>query len=272
MHATPGPRWFAADSPIGRVHGDAAMFVGGLRALLVQSLHPGAMAGVADHSNYREDPTGRLIGTAQFIAITTYGPIPMAEHTIEAIRAIHGRVHGIRPDGVPYRADDPHLLGWVHAAEVDSFLTAYQALSPAPLAPSEADEYLHQTAQVARRLGVVGAPTTVTALADTLARYRAELTLTPAAAEVRDFLLAGAGAGRAEGPARSMLTEGAITLLPPWAAELLEVDRRPRWRAVAASAAMRGATRGIRWAMAPGQAEARAMEVARLGPVDLRPS
>src|SRR6202165_5978528 len=74
IHGTPGPRWFAEDRPIRRVHADASMFVGGLRALLLQSLHPLAMAGVAEHSNYRDDPWGRLQRTSTFLAETTFGP------------------------------------------------------------------------------------------------------------------------------------------------------------------------------------------------------
>ena len=74
IHETPGPRWFAEDRPIRRVHADASMFVGGLRALLLQSLHPLAMAGVAEHSDYRGDPWGRLQRTSTFLAVTTFGP------------------------------------------------------------------------------------------------------------------------------------------------------------------------------------------------------
>ena len=73
IHDTPGPRWFAEDRPIRRVHADASMFVGGLRALLLQSLHPLAMAGVAEHSDYRGDPWGRLQRTSTFLAVTTFG-------------------------------------------------------------------------------------------------------------------------------------------------------------------------------------------------------
>ena len=121
----PGERWFAEDRPIRRVHGDSAMFVGGLRALLLQSLHPLAMAAVAGHSGYRGDPWGRLQRTSYFLAVTTFGRASDAQQAIARVRAIHERVTGTAPDGRPYAASDPHLLTWVHIAEADSFLSAY---------------------------------------------------------------------------------------------------------------------------------------------------
>src|SRR6201996_7703615 len=126
IHDTPGPRWFGEDRPIRRVHADASMFVGGLRALLLQSLHPLAMAGVAEHSDYRGDPWGRLQRTSTFLAVTTFGPAADAQRAVDRVRGIHRRVHGTAPDGRPYEASDPHLLEWVLIAEVDSFLLAYQ--------------------------------------------------------------------------------------------------------------------------------------------------
>ena len=109
IHGTPGPRWFAPDAAIRRVHGDASMFVGGLRALLLQSLHPAAMAGVAGHSGYRGDPWGRLARTSTFLAVTAFGTADDAQAAVDRVRAVHARVRGRTPDGVPYRADDPEL-------------------------------------------------------------------------------------------------------------------------------------------------------------------
>src|SRR5215203_4954422 len=114
IHGTPGPRWFAADSPIGRVHGDASMFVGGIRAVLLQTMHPAAMTAVAEHSGYRGDMWGRLARTSRFIATTTFGTGEHAQRSVDAVRAIHARVSGTLPDGTPYSASDPHLLRWVH--------------------------------------------------------------------------------------------------------------------------------------------------------------
>ena len=124
--AAPGPRWFAPDDSIWIVHADASMFCGGITALLLQSLHPLAMAGVAGHSGYRSDPWGRLQRTSNYIATTTYATIPEAQAMIDKVRGIHERVRGKDEHGRPYRASDPHVLGWIHAAEAYAFLTAHE--------------------------------------------------------------------------------------------------------------------------------------------------
>ena len=131
------------------MHADTSMFIGGIRALLLQSLHPVAMQAVAEHAGFREDFWGRFQRTSKYLALTTYGTVP-DERTIAAVRAIHRRVTGTTPDGRQY-ADDPHLLMWVHVAEVDSFLTAYQAFGAEKLTPAEADDYVRQCGSIASR-------------------------------------------------------------------------------------------------------------------------
>jgi uncharacterized protein (DUF2236 family) len=128
-----GERWFTPADPIWRVHADASMFPAGIRALLLQSLHPLAMAGVAGHSGYKGDPWGRLQRTSEFLATTTFGTVEAAQAQIDRVRSIHQRVRGKAPDGRPYTASDPHLLAWVHAAEADSFLTSYQRYASQPV-------------------------------------------------------------------------------------------------------------------------------------------
>src|SRR5579859_5542695 len=110
IHRAPGERWFAEDRPIRRVHADSAMFVGAIRALLMQSLHPLAMAAVAEHSDYRGDPWGRLQRTGHFLGVTTFGYADEARDAIARVRAVHQHVTGTAPDGRPYAASDPHLL------------------------------------------------------------------------------------------------------------------------------------------------------------------
>src|SRR5213078_670709 len=119
INAAGGERWFAEGSPIRRVHGDSSMFIGGIRALLLQSLHPLAMAAVAAHSGYRGDPWGRLQRTSAFLAVTTYGVAEDAQAAVDRVRGIHEKVRGSTPEGEPYHAADPRLLGWVHAAETE---------------------------------------------------------------------------------------------------------------------------------------------------------
>ena len=174
----PGPRWFTPDDPIWRVHADASMFVGGIRALLLQSLHPRAMAAVSQHSGFRGDPWGRLQRTSAFLATTTYGSIPAAERMIAAINRIHAGIEGRTADGIPYRASDPELLAWVHVAEVDSFLATHDQFGASRLTDPERDRYVAQAAETARRLGVIDPPTTVAEMAATLQAYRPELRMT----------------------------------------------------------------------------------------------
>ena len=148
-----GERWFAEDRPIRTIHADASMFVGGLRALLLQSLHPRAMAGVAQHSDYRNDPWGRLQRTADFLAATTFGPRTEAERAIATVRRVHTRVTGTTSDGRRYDANDPHLLKWVHIAEADSFVRAHRRFGSVRLTASDYDRYVADMAVVAEHLG-----------------------------------------------------------------------------------------------------------------------
>ncbi|WP_166844749.1 oxygenase MpaB family protein [Isoptericola sp. BMS4] len=247
IHLTPGPRWFAPDSPIGRVHADASMFVGGLRALLLQSLHPLAMAGVAGHSGYRGDPWGRLERTATFIATTTFATTADAQAAVDRVRAVHERVRGKAPDGRPYRAGEPHLLTWVHAAEADSFLAAHQRFGERPLTDAEADEYVAQAATVARALGAVVVPETVADLRATIEDYRPELEATPAALDAASFLLREPPLPTAARPPYALLAAGAVSLLPSWARASLHVDTRFRRTFGRPAGAL--AVRAVRWGM-----------------------
>ena len=244
-----GPRWFDEDSPIRRVHADSSMFAGGLRALLLQSLHPLAMAGVAQHSDYRNDPWGRLQRTADFLAATTYGPVEEAERAVARVRAVHERVVGIAPDGRPYSASDPHLLRWVHVAEVDSFLAAHDRHGEVPLTASERDEYVAQTAVVARALGVPAPPTSVRALRDQPRAFRPELRGTPEARDAARYLLVQPPMHPAARPAYGVVAAASVALLPRWARAPLRLPWLPVTELVAVRPAGELLTRGLRWAM-----------------------
>ena len=266
VHGTPGPRWFEADSPIARVHGDASMFIGGIRALMLQSLHPAAMQGVADHSGYRGDMWGRLAKVSLYIAFTTFGTEQHALQTIRAVKRAHESVTGTMPDGTPYAASDPHLLGWVHAAETDSFLAAHDAYSHRPLVGAERDEYVAQTAHVARLLGAVDPPTTEAGLRATLAAYEPELRGTPAAREAIRFLVLHPDLPLAARPGYLALVAAAVGLLPARARRRLRLPHVPVASDVVGRALGSVATSTIRWAMAPGHAEARALHDATTAP------
>jgi uncharacterized protein (DUF2236 family) len=211
-----GPRWFGPDDPIWRVHADASMFAGGIRALLLQSLHPLAMAGVAGHSGYRSDPWGRLQRTSHFLATTTFGTVEHAQRAIDQVRAIHLRVRGKAEDGRPYAASDPHLLGWVHLAEVDSFLRAHQLFGPVPLDEAEADEYVRQSGTIAALLGATSPPSSVAELDERLAAFRSELAATPASRDAARFLLLDPPLPLAARPGYGLLAAGAVASLPGW--------------------------------------------------------
>lgn len=207
---------FGPHSVTWKVHGDLAMLVGGLRALLLQTLHPLAMAGVAEHSQYRQDPWGRLRRTAAFLRTTTFGSTAAAEAAIASVRAVHERVRGVAPDGRPYSAGDPHLLMWIHVTEVDSFLTAYQRYGGGQLSPAGADGYVAEMGEVARRLGVAEPPTTTDELRAVMDGFRPELRAGRQARDAVRFLLVPPVAWSAR-PAYGVIAASAVTLLPAWA-------------------------------------------------------
>ena len=251
IHSTPGPRWFDEGRPIREVHGDASMFVGGLRALLLQSLHPLAMAGVAGHSGYRGDPWGRLQRTSYFLAVTTFGTSEDAGAMVARIRGIHARVRGTAPDGRPYAASDPHLLRWVHLAEIDSFLLAHTTYGRQPLDADGRDGYVSDTARVAEALGVRDAPRTEAELRDQLAAYRPELEGTKEARSAARFMLLNPPVPLALRPGYGLLAAAAVGLLPVWARWPLRLPYFPVIERTAVRAAGVALTSTIRWAMTP---------------------
>lgn len=248
---TSEPGWYDEDAPIRRVHSDASMFIGGLRALLFQSLHPRAMAGVAQHSDYRSDPWGRLQRTADFLAATTFGPATEAERAVRTVHRVHRRVVGTTRDGEQYAANDPHLLRWVHLAELDSFLAAHDRFGEAPLAGDERDGYVADAAVVARALGVIEPPTTERELRDQLDGFRPELRGTPEARDAARYLLVQPplpAAGRAP---YAMIAAAAVSLMPVWTRWPLRLPWFPVSEATLGRAAGDAVTKTLRWAIAP---------------------
>ncbi|MFE9132957.1 oxygenase MpaB family protein [Streptomyces sp. NPDC007355] len=252
IHGTPGPRWFGPDRPIRVVHGDASMYIGGLAALLLQSLHPTAMAAVAAHSGFQGDPWGRLQRTSTFLAVTTFGTSEDAEAAVTRVREVHERIRGTTPEGVPYRASDPHLLGWVHVAETACFLRAHQRYGRAPLAPAAADGYVADMAEVARRLGVESPPGSRAGLAARLAEYRPELRATPASRAAARFLLSEPPLPALARLPYAFLAAAAVELLPAWARAYLDPPAVTRLMLPLGRPGGRAITTGLRWViMAP---------------------
>ncbi|QWC57558.1 DUF2236 domain-containing protein [Erythrobacter sp. 3-20A1M] len=238
---------FERDSPIRMVHADiVGMMVGGIRSLLLQMLHPHALQGVLDHSNFRADMHGRLRRTARFISVTTFGQRDDARSAIERVNRIHAKVTGTLPDGSPYTASDPRTLAWVHMAEATSFLAAYLRLVRPGMPGHEQDEYYRQFAVVARALGADPVPVDRAGAEAIFRELRGDLATSPAAREVADLVLN----QRPEGapPAlQAMLGAEAVGLLPPFARSMLGLER-PGLTALPASVATRAMGRTLRWA------------------------
>lgn len=244
-----GEGWFAADRPIRQVHADASMFAGGIRALLLQSLHPLAMAAVAGHSGYRGDPWGRLQRTSYFLAVTTFGQASDAQQAIARVRAVHQRIAGTAPDGRPYMASDPRLLTWVHIAETDSFLRAHARFGAQPLDEAERDGYVADMARIGAGLGVPDPPRTEAELTARISAYRPELAATGQARDAARFLLLNPPLPVIARAPYAVLAAAAVSLLPGWARRQLRLPRLPVAETVLVRPAGHAMIHAIRWAI-----------------------
>jgi uncharacterized protein (DUF2236 family) len=212
--------FFGPGSVTWRLNGDLSAPVAGLRSLLVQALHPLAMAGVDQHSDWRADPAGRLSSTAAYLATITYGDREAAQRAAARVRRIHERVRGVDPvTGHPYAAGDPELLLWVHAALVDSVLAAAD-LYGTPPGDADSDRYVAEMTVAAELVGVPAgrAPSTVVELDGYLRAVRPVLTLSPAAAESTGYLLDLPGLDEELGGLWRDVGNAAVASLPEWAA------------------------------------------------------
>jgi uncharacterized protein (DUF2236 family) len=217
------PGWFGPGSVTWRVHADPSMLVGGIAALLLQALHPPTMAGVADHSNYRDDPLGRLARTGSFVVGTTYGSSEAAERLVRIVKAVHTRVVGTTPEGVPYDANDPDLITWVHATETSSFLAAHQRFVPFPVRGEAADRYFHEMAVVAEKLGATWVPRSRVAVRAYFRDMQPELSYGDQAHDAVRFITTPIRSRNNPMVALShqALIQAAVGILPQWARELL---------------------------------------------------
>ncbi|UNK26848.1 oxygenase MpaB family protein [Serratia plymuthica] len=212
------PGLFGPQSVIWRVHCDfTSMLCGGVSALLLQMLHPLALAGVWDHSNFREDMLGRLRRTSQFVSVTTFGPTAEAERLIAKVRAIHLQVTGVSNDGRPYAASDPDLLTWVHVVESSCFLASHLRYRNPHLSHELQDRYYLETARVAAALGARDIPTSRAAVADYLQRMRPQLVCDERTREVARILLAAPAPSALARPLGWLVMQAGIDLLPDWA-------------------------------------------------------
>lgn len=238
---------FEKSSPIRMVHADVvAMMVGGIRSLLLQMLHPQALQGVLDHSNFREDMHGRLRRTARFIAVTTFGHRDAAMQAIARVNRIHSRVTGKLPDGTAYVATDPRTLAWVHVAEAQSFLAAYLRHVRPDMPGHEQDEYYRQFAVIAHALGADPVPLDRNEAEAIFRELRQDLRGRPEAREIAQLVLNQKPKG-APPAVQAVLGAEAVALLPSFARSMLGLER-PGLAALPARAATWGMGKTLRWA------------------------
>ncbi|TAN04901.1 MAG: DUF2236 domain-containing protein [Rhodanobacteraceae bacterium] len=247
------PGLFGPGSVTWKIHADfPSMMVGGLASLMLQALHPLALAGVWDHSSFRTDTLGRLRNTSAFVGRTTYAPRVPAEAAIERVLSIHHAVRGTTPDGRAYSADDPHLLTWVHCAECWCFLRAYEAYCGVRIPPGLQDRYLAEVARIAEALGARGVPKSVAQLDAFFATVQPELAFDARTRDTLEIL----GSIRLPIPfagfSRDLFLGAAAALLPEWALDLMGRSRLRRWRDHGAAHALRLVAPSVRDAMAEG--------------------
>ena len=185
---------FGPGSVTWRVHGSVVVaLVGGLRALVIQSLHPLAMAGVAQHSDYLERPLRRLQRTAEYVATVTFGTTEEAHEIAARVRRLHTRVRGTDPvTGRAYSAGDPETALWIHAVEVHSFLAAHRAYGRPRLTPAQEDRYFAENVVAAELMGIPrqDVPASVAAMRAYFAAVKPQLCVSEAARQAIDFVVA----------------------------------------------------------------------------------
>jgi uncharacterized protein (DUF2236 family) len=250
--------YFGPDSAVWVVHGNLATLVGGVRALLVQALHPAAVTGVDEHSTYREDPLGRLAGTTRWLTVTTFGSRSSADRECARVRGMHRRVQGTYTDadgvGHGYRAGDEHLLAWVHAAFTESFLVCHETFGgPIPGGP---DAYVGEWATAGELVGLAAPPRSAAELRAQMATYEPELTVTPATERTIAFLRnpplpAAALVGY------QVLFAAAASTLQERHRELLGLPRTGGWTSRAAARTLLAGMRSLLGEGPPAQAAAR---------------
>ncbi|WP_213815012.1 oxygenase MpaB family protein [Glaciihabitans sp. dw_435] len=225
------PGYFGEGSAVWAVHGGRPVLVAGIRALIMQTLHPGAMAGVHDWSRYREDPLGRLAGTVRWVLTTSFDDRAGADASSAMVRTMHSRVAGTYVDAsgarVPYAAGDPDLLRWVHVVFADSFLRAQQQLGGS--IPGGADQYLAEWATAGQLMGVDDPPRSEAELRAQLAAFGPTLIADDRVKEALRFIR-NPPLKRSIMPGYHVLFAGAVASLDPEYRRMLGLAR-PWWPA-----------------------------------------
>jgi len=244
-----GSGLFAPDSVSWRVHIDVTgMMVGGVAALMLQMLHPKVLAGVWDHSGFRDDMNARLRGTARFIAQTTFETRASAKAQIARVRHIHDKVAGTLPDGTPYSANDPHLLAWVHVAEATSFLAGWIRYGEPRMSAADQDRYFAEMAVMAEMLGADPVPRSRAEADAIIADFLTELTSDARSREVLHLLLHQKPPSLMLLPFQTLTMSAAVELLPDWARRMHGLAT-PTLTKPAIRLGTRGIAETVRWAL-----------------------
>lgn len=225
-----------------QVLGDVTSMLGGIRGLLIQAAHPEVVAGVGDHSRYREDPLGRLSRTSAYVTATTFGAMPEVEDAINTVKTIHKRVNGVSERGVAYDASDPGFSAWVHNALTDSFLVANQVFGAHPLTAEEADRFVTEQRSVGGLLYADPMPGTAAELSDWI-RNHPDIAPSKAMEDAVSFLRSPPLTPGVKAAYR-VLQQAAIATIPARVRSVLGVQPVP-----GAVKAGKAAIAGLRWAM-----------------------
>jgi uncharacterized protein (DUF2236 family) len=212
---------FGPESIAWKVHADfISMMIGGISSLILQALHPQALAGVWDHSSFREDLKGRLGRTAFFIAATTYGSTEMANNVIEKVNHIHTKISGLDEFGKPYSATDPRLLAWVHLTETHSFMQAFEDYRKEKLSLAEKDQYFSEMKMLGERMGALHLPSTYLGTDSAIKGYIPELYFGERAQSILD-LLEHFPSNLTAKPFIKLITRAGFLNLPDWVYPLI---------------------------------------------------
>lgn len=246
---------FGPDTVTWRIHADfPGMLSGGLCALMLQTLHPRALAAIWDFSGFREDLVGRLRRTTAFVGGTSYAPGEAARAMIDRVRSIHAGIHGVTADGRPYAADEPELLVWVHVTEAFAFLQGYRRYGPAPVPDWAADAYYDEVRRIAEALGARDVPASEREVRAYLEEVRPQLVCDARSREVLDVLHRIRLPVPAAGLSRDLFLHAGAALLPDWANAMLDRGSSQRIRDRMAAGSLRMLAPAFRAALKDGVA------------------
>ena len=245
---------FGPESIAWKVHADfISMMIGGISSLVLQALHPKALAGVWDHSSFREDLKGRLGRTAFFIAATTYGSNEMASNAIHRVNQIHKKVTGLDEFNEPYRADDPNLLAWVHLTETRSFMRSYESYRSESLQSQSKDQYFLEMKMLGEKLGAIDLPDTYAGTERAIKQYIPELHYGDRAKNIIG-MLDNFPSNLSSKPFVKMISRAGFLNLPNWVYPIIDRPEPNRLERLAMSSAIRLMAIPVREALKDGVA------------------